>query len=94
MKNDLFPGSEISVDHFICNPLGRLLHTYGKEPADAKYKGGCIFNDHSSSYMHIELQTSLNSHHTLEAKKRYDQVCADQQNPPIVVDRWHAARRR
>ena len=39
-RNELFPGSEISVDHFQCNPLGRRLDTYGKEKADDKYKGG------------------------------------------------------
>ena len=74
-QNHLFPGSETSVDHFHCNPLGRLLHTYGKEPADAKYKGGAIFTDHATGYTHVELQTSLNSHHTLRAKQAYDMVC-------------------
>ena len=75
-RNELFPGSEVSIDHFICNPLGRLLHTYGKESNDAKYKGGCIFVDHATGYTHVELQTSLNSHHTLDAKKAFDEVCA------------------
>ena len=74
-KNDLFPGSEVSVDHFHCNPLGRLLHTYGKESPEAKFKGGCIFCDHATGFNHVELQTSLNSHHTLEAKKNYDKMC-------------------
>ena len=74
-RNELFPGSEISVDHFFCNPLGRLLHTYGKEKADAKYRGGCIFKDASSDHSHVELQTSLNSHSTLEAKRNHDKMC-------------------
>jgi len=76
-RNDLFPGQEISVDHFACNPLGRLLHTYGKEKPDAKYKGGCIFVDHASGYMHTTLQVSLNSHATLDAKKEFEEMCAN-----------------
>ena len=75
-RNELFPGSEVSIDHFHCNPLGRLLHTYGKEKEDAKYKGGCIFVDHATGFLHTELQTSLNSHSTLDAKVRFDDMCA------------------
>ena len=76
-RDKLFPGQEISIDHFLCNPLGRLLNTYGREKADAKYKGGCIFVDHSSNMTHVELQTHLNSHATLEAKKNFDAMCAE-----------------
>ena len=77
LKRDrLFPGQEISIDHFHCNPLGRLLHTYGKESNEDKYKGGCIFVDHSSGYTHVELQSHLNSHETLKAKKSFDLMCA------------------
>lgn len=75
-RDQLFPGQEISVDHFICNPLGRLLNTYGKERSDAKYKGGCIFIDHATGYTHVEPQTSLNSHATLAAKKSFNEMCA------------------
>ena len=76
-RNDVFPGQEISIDHFICNPKGRLLSSYGKEPIDTKYKGGCIFVDHSSGYTHVELQTHLNSHATLDAKKAFEAMCAE-----------------
>ena len=72
-KDTLFPGQLVSVDHFHCNPLGRLLHTYGKESADKKYGGGCIFVDHATSLVYVELQSSLNSHQTLAAKKSYEQ---------------------
>ena len=65
----------ISVDHFECNPRGRLPHTYGKEREDDKYKGGCIFVDHSSGYIQIELQTHLNTNETLDRKKRFQQAC-------------------
>ena len=65
VKNKLFPGQETSLDHFVCNPLGPLLHTYGKEKNNDKYKGGCIMVDSTSGYTHVELQAHLNSHKTL-----------------------------
>ena len=76
-KNDLFPGQEVSVDHFYCNPLGRLLTTYGRESADKKFMGGCIFVDHATGLVFIELQTRLNSHETLAAKQSFEQHCAE-----------------
>ena len=72
---DLFPGSTISVDHFEANPKGRLPHTYGKEKDDDRYKGGCIFVDHATGYIHIELQARLNTTETLKAKKQFEQTC-------------------
>ena len=56
----LYPGSCISIDHFHCNPKGRLLNTYGKEPVEEKFTGGCIFVDHATGYTHAELQSRLN----------------------------------
>ena len=32
--------------------------------------------DHASGCIHSELQSSLNSHHTLQAKKSFEEVCA------------------
>ena len=73
--NDLFPGARISVDHFVSNPPGRLLNTYGKEKADEKYKGGCIFVDHASGYIHVELQSKLNTHETMQSKVNFEAMC-------------------
>ena len=75
--NNLFPGQEISVDHFQCNPLGRLINTYGKEATDKKYRGGCIFVDHASRWIHVELQSRLNSHQTLQGKRRFETICGN-----------------
>ena len=78
LKQDrLFPGQQVSVDHFYSNPHGRLLNTYGKEATDKKYTGGCIFVDHASSFVDIELQSHLNSHETLNAKKAFENRCSD-----------------
>jgi hypothetical protein len=77
LKRDrLFPGQQISVDHFHSKPHGRLLNTYGKEAMDKKYTGGCIFVDHSSNYIHVELQSHLNTHETLKAKIAFETMCS------------------
>ena len=65
------------MDHFYCNPLGRLLNAYVKECTDKEYMGGCIFVDHATGLVFIELQSNLNSHSTLAAKQSFEQHCAD-----------------
>ena len=72
----LFPGQQVSVDHFHSKPHGRLLNTYGKESTDRKYTGGCVFVDHSSGYVHVELQSHLNTHETLKAKTSFESMCS------------------
>lgn len=72
----LFPGQQVSIDHFHASSKGRLLNTFGKESTDMKYKGGCIFVDHASGYIHVELQSKLDSHQTLTAVKTYEEMCA------------------
>ena len=58
------------------NAKRRLLNNFGRERADDKYKGGCIFVDHATSYIHIELQVRLNTTETLNAKKAFEEACA------------------
>ena len=41
---------------------------------DDKYKGGCIFVDHASGYVHVELQSELNTHETLPTKVDFDKT--------------------
>ena len=73
--DDMFSGSCISVDHFEANPKGRLLTSFGKELNDQKYRGGCIFVDHASGYIHVELQTRLNIPETIDAKRFFEETC-------------------
>ena len=51
-KDDLTPGSSISVDHFESRLKGRTLASRGR--STETYKGGCIFVDHMSGYVHVE----------------------------------------
>ena len=76
-KNNLLPGQEVSVDHFLCSNKGRLFTSRGKTADKQMYAGGCIFVDHASSYIHIELQKTLSSHNTIQAKNAYEDHCRD-----------------
>jgi hypothetical protein len=70
----MFPSQMVLVDHFMSSTKGQLLHTYGKEADDEKFRGGCIFVDHSSGYIHVE--SHLSSHETLGAKKEFETMSA------------------
>jgi hypothetical protein len=37
--------------------------------------GGCIFVDHPSGFVHVELQVNLNTHKTLKAKEKFELTC-------------------
>ena len=69
--NNIFPGKEVSVDHFICSCKGRLFTSKGKSKDSDMYCGGCIFVDHCSSYIFIEFQTTLHSNKTVLAKEAF-----------------------
>jgi hypothetical protein len=66
----LTPGRRISVDHFESRLLGRTFDSYGKA-SSAQYKGGCIFVDHGSGYMHVEHQLGFSAVETIRAKQNF-----------------------
>ena len=74
---NLMPGQEISVDHFVSSVRGRLFKGYNKGSLEDRYMGGCIFVDHASGYIHVEFQSSLSSHETLNAKLNFERECRD-----------------
>jgi hypothetical protein len=41
------------------------------------YKGGCIFVNSASDYIHIELQATLGSTEMLQAKEAFELMCRD-----------------
>ena len=77
-REQLYPGQRVSVDHFYSSLPGRRMETFGKEHKDQKYIGGAIFADHSSGFIDIQLQSSLNSHHTLHSKEAFERLCGEQ----------------
>ena len=52
-REHLKPRVQVSVDHFESPLLGRTFDSYGKA-SSATYKGGCIFVDHCSGFLHVE----------------------------------------
>ena len=65
------------MDHFYASVFGHCLHMYGKEPTHQCYTGGAIFVDHTSGYIHVALQSHLNSHETLKAKQQFEAISRD-----------------
>lgn len=84
-RDNLLAGQEVSVDHFICSTKGRLFSGFNKGSESTRYCGGCIFVDHASGNMHVEFQSSLSSHATLEAKLNFEKVCLDN---GVVVSKY------
>ena len=76
-KDQLFAGQKVSVDHFVCSTRGRLPHTFGKEDHRQRYTGGALFTDHASGYTFVTPQVHLNTHETLESKKKFESHCRD-----------------
>jgi hypothetical protein len=76
-KNDLNPGQEVSVDHFVCSTKRRLFNSCGKSSEKNMFSGGAIFVDHASSHIYVKFQTVLTSHVTIHAKTQYEAMCRD-----------------
>jgi hypothetical protein len=74
--NHLSPGTRVSVDHFECRQRGRTCDSYGKATSQ-KYKRGCIFVDHGSSYVHVEHQFGFSAVETIRATQSYEIMCLD-----------------
>jgi hypothetical protein len=72
----LRPGARVSVDHFESRLRGRTFDSYGKATSD-QYFGGCLFVDHSSTYVHIEHQLVFSAVEIIRAKQNYEKFCLD-----------------
>jgi Reverse transcriptase (RNA-dependent DNA polymerase) len=69
----LKPGAEVSVDHFESRILGRTFDSYGKVTSET-YKGGCIFADHGSGFIHVEMQLGFSGVETIRAKQEFERM--------------------
>ena len=69
----LGPGMRVSVDHFESRELGRTKDSFGKETSD-KYKGGAIFVDHGTGFLHVEHQLGFSAVETIRAKQSYENM--------------------
>ena len=64
-EEKLYPGSLVHCDQYESSVRGRRLETFGRETEQDKYKGGTIFCDSMSTYIHTNYQTSLQAGDTL-----------------------------
>ncbi|KAI2494788.1 hypothetical protein MHU86_11398 [Fragilaria crotonensis] len=62
--DNLLPGQQVSIDHFICGTKGRLFSSAGRSLNSDMFAGGCLFIDHASNFVHVEFQKHLNTHET------------------------------
>lgn len=70
---DLHTGVSVSVDHFESRLPGQTFDSYGK-PSSSTYKGGCIFVDHSSGYVHVEHQVGFTAVEMIQAKQTFEKL--------------------
>ena len=63
----LGPGIRVSIDHFESRLLGQTFDSYGKL-SDNTFKGGCIFVEHGTGYIHVEHQLGFSAVETIQAK--------------------------
>ena len=76
-RSNLNPGDTVSMDQYVAGKtLGRLPHMKGKEPKNSKYTGGTIFTDHSSHFVFVRHQVSLNAGETIKAKHAFEREAA------------------
>ncbi len=68
---NLKPG--VQVYHFESRLLGRTFDSYGKA-SSATYKGGSIFVDHCSRFLHVEHQLGFSAVESIRAKQVYEQM--------------------
>ena len=74
---NLAPGQQVSIDHFICGTKGRLFSSAGKSLNTDMFAGGCLFIDHATNFVHVEFQKHLNSTETMKAKERFEAMARD-----------------
>lgn len=72
-SNILRAGERVSVDHFESRLKGRTFTSFGGANADS-YRGGCVFVDHMSGYLHTELQVGFSATETICAKQNFEQL--------------------
>ena len=83
---DLFPGREVSMDHFTVSQKGRLFESRGRTPEDQMYSGGCIFYDHASEYIVVQFQVNFTASQTILAKQQFEKLMFDL---GVVVQGYH-----
>jgi hypothetical protein len=76
-RDKLFAGQRVFVDHFVCSTNGRLRTSRGATLEKDMYKGGVIFVDAATKFIHVEPLVHLNTHETLAAVQKFEALLQD-----------------
>ena len=68
-KDELYPGQQVSMDHFKVTQPGHLYTSMGKTQPDMMYSGGCIFVDHATGFTHAEHLINFTTMDTIHPKQ-------------------------
>ena len=71
-KDHLLTGQMVSSDHYISRAPGRLYHKKFKSDPYEMFSGGCVFIDHTSSYVSIKHQVDINSTEDVKEKITFE----------------------
>ena len=69
-------GVSVSVDHFESRIKGRIFTSFLYSISE-QYVGGCVFVDHTSSYIQVEHQLLFSYSEIIRAKQTYEKHCLD-----------------
>ena len=58
------PGHMGSADYYISQDPGRIYHTIDKSAPSDIFSDGCVFVDHSSGFMGVNNQVTINATET------------------------------
>lgn len=83
-KEKLAPGDEVSVDQYVVSEKGRLLRSFGREPASSQLSGGTIYVDHATGRVFIFHQVSLRAGETLTGKRAFERMMHQAGHPRPV----------
>ena len=77
-KDDhLTPGQHVYINHFVSSTKGCPFTSAGKTADNEMCTGACLFNDHASSFIHVDSQNHLMTHEMLMAKDNFELMCRD-----------------
>ena len=85
-KEELIPGSKVSMDHFSVTQKGRLYTSKGLTREDTMYSGGVVFVDHASSYVHVEPVVNFTATEALRAKREFER---EMESMGVTVVKYH-----
>jgi hypothetical protein len=85
-KDAIRPGQKVSMDHFIVSTPGRLFSSRGRDSFDKSYKGGVIFVDHASNFIHVVPVVNFTAGEALRAKREFE---AEMSSMGVTVLHYH-----